>query len=361
MAKYNTVKDLFSAICDAVRSKTDTTDLIKHEDIPEKISSIQGSEPPEVDVSYMYFLKRSDNSITADDKIKELEQDIKNHPNKVFDLRYMFNSTNNLYTYLNFKNIKNVINASFLFSSQNKLTDLDLTTFDTSNTIDMSYMFYRCSRLTNLDVSKFNTSNVIDMSYMFTECSAVTNLDVSEFNTSNVINMSYMFNKCDKITNLDVEDWDVSNVEDISYIFSATDLTSLDLSKWNTPKLNNVNNMFTGCDKLTNLKLSKNFSPNSSSISLFNSYTNQLLNIDMDGNTNFSRHSSTSTFNLATMWRGNTEEYIQKYVNFANSLGVCSSTKTRNIKIYTNLYNALTAEQKALITDKGYNLSYGTS
>lgn len=38
---YTTIKELFTAICDAIRAKTGTTDLINHQDIPARISSIE--------------------------------------------------------------------------------------------------------------------------------------------------------------------------------------------------------------------------------------------------------------------------------------------------------------------------------
>ena len=52
-----------------------------------------------------------------------------------------------------------------------------------------------CS-LTDLDLSSFNTSNVTDMSYMFSDCRRLTNLDLSSFDTSSVTTMGSMFNYC---------------------------------------------------------------------------------------------------------------------------------------------------------------------
>lgn len=40
---YNTMKDLFKAICDAIRSKDGTTDSIPHQDIPERIMEIDST------------------------------------------------------------------------------------------------------------------------------------------------------------------------------------------------------------------------------------------------------------------------------------------------------------------------------
>ena len=50
---------------------------------------------------------------------------------------------------------------------------------------------------------------------MFMECSNLTSLDVSSFNTSKVINMEYMFGGCTKLTNLDISNFDTSNVTDL--------------------------------------------------------------------------------------------------------------------------------------------------
>lgn len=42
--QYNTPKDLMAAICDAVREKEGSTDLITHQELPERISGIGGEE-----------------------------------------------------------------------------------------------------------------------------------------------------------------------------------------------------------------------------------------------------------------------------------------------------------------------------
>ena len=61
-------------------------------------------------------------------------------------------------------------------------------------------MFFWCSSLTNLDLSSFNTSNVTDMSHMFSSCSSLTSLDLSNFNTANVTDMQSMFELCSSLT-----------------------------------------------------------------------------------------------------------------------------------------------------------------
>ena len=84
--------------------------------------------------------------------------------------------------------------SSHIFDVGYSLTNLDLSSFDTSKVTNMSHMFGSCDSLTNLDLSSFNTSKVMDMSRMFVGCSSLTNLDLSSFDTSKVTDMSYMFN-----------------------------------------------------------------------------------------------------------------------------------------------------------------------
>ena len=87
----------------------------------------------------------------------------------------------------------------------------------------MERMFSGCSVLTNLDLSSFNTTNVTDMSYMFSGCSSLINLDLSGFNTSKVTNMYSMFYYCSKLqTQINIVN---INTTTYNYMFStaATD------------------------------------------------------------------------------------------------------------------------------------------
>ena len=130
----------------------------------------------------------------------------------------LFKNNNILEVKINSKNAK-VVDCSNMFAGCSTLTDLDLSSFDTSNVTDMSYMFAQCSSLTSLDLSSFNTSNVTSMYHMFWDCSSLTNLDLSNFNTSNVTNMNYMFYGCKSLTSLDISNFDFSNIASIEDTF----------------------------------------------------------------------------------------------------------------------------------------------
>ncbi len=87
-------------------------------------------------------------------------------------------------------------------------------------------MFASCTGLTELDLSSFNTSNVTSMTYMFSGCTGLTKLDLSSFNTSNVTSMDYMFNRCTNLKTIYVGD------------------------NWSTSKVTNSTNMFYNCTSI---------------------------------------------------------------------------------------------------------------
>ena len=96
------------------------------------------------------------------------------------------------------------------------------------------------------------------MSEMFTGCTNLTSLDVTKFNTANVTNMNSMFYNCSKLTSLDVTKFNTAKVSDMSRMFSScTNLTLLDVTKFNTANVTNMNRMFYNCSKLTSLDVTK--------------------------------------------------------------------------------------------------------
>ena len=94
------------------------------------------------------------------------------------------------------------------------------------------------------------------MSDMFSGCNELTSLDVSKFNTSRVTDMSFMFGGF-KLTSLDVTSFDTSRVTNMYAMFSCCkSLTTLDLSGFDTSRVTTMGNMFHYCESLTSLDLS---------------------------------------------------------------------------------------------------------
>ena len=156
-------------------------------------------------------------------------------------------------------NTENVTSMAFMFSSCNKLAELDVTHFNTANVKNMTYMFECCKGLSSLDVTNFNTANVTNMFAMFGRTS-LTSLDVTHFNTANVKDMTSMFYACKGLTSLDVTNFNTANVTSMRDMFCKCDkLTSLDVTNFNTAKVTDMANMFFGCKMLKEIYVSDKF------------------------------------------------------------------------------------------------------
>ena len=149
-------------------------------------------------------------------------------------------------------NTENVTSMAYMFSSCNKLAELDVTHFNTANVKNMEYMFECCKGLSSLDVTNFNTANVTNMLAMFGRTS-LTSLDVTNFNTANVTSMRDMFCNCDKLTSLDVTNFNTAKVTDMGYMFCRChNLTEIYVSdKFVTDAVTNSYQMFAYCESLS--------------------------------------------------------------------------------------------------------------
>lgn len=67
---------------------------------------------------------------------------------------------------------------------------------------DAAYLFYKGNRLDQLDELLKAASGANDMSYMFAECTDLTSLDFSEFDTSNASSAENMFLDCENLTKI---------------------------------------------------------------------------------------------------------------------------------------------------------------
>ncbi len=127
-----------------------------------------------------------------------------------------------------------------MFSSFNKLSEIDMTQFDTSNVEIMDRMFTNCSSLTGLNLSKFVTNWVTNMKSMFNGCSKLETLDLSSFNTEEVTDMSNMFLGCSNLMTIYASDsFSTSKVTSSSQMFNwATSLVGWNWTQYNSSKVN---------------------------------------------------------------------------------------------------------------------------
>lgn len=152
-----------------------------------------------------------------------------------------------------------------LFTKCTKLQFIyGLSGLDTRNIEDVSFMFSSCNSLTSIDVNNWDTSKVTNMNSMFYNCSSLTSLDVSNFNTSNVTNMSGMFENLNSLQSLNISNFDTRKVTKIvgNYGFmSSSSLLTLDMSgdNFTFENVKSFGRYIVNAPKLKTLKLGKNF------------------------------------------------------------------------------------------------------
>ena len=96
---------------------------------------------------------------------------------------------------------------------------------------------------------------------MFQNCSNLTSLDLSGWNTGNVTDMEAMFQGCSSLTELTLpETFDTSNVTNMSFMFNSCMLTELTLPEsFDTSRVTDMYRMFFGCSSLERITYGDKF------------------------------------------------------------------------------------------------------
>ena len=143
-----------------------------------------------------------------------------------------------------------------LFCGCENAETINLGEIDTSNVTRMDLMFNNCYKLKSIKgLDKLDTSNVTNMRGMFASNRSLTDIDLSSFNTSKVTDMSIMFRGCEKLRDVNdicEESFDVSNVKDMSGMCQGC--KSLEWVgfgyNWDTSRVTNMASMFADCESL---------------------------------------------------------------------------------------------------------------
>ena len=163
-----------------------------------------------------------------------------------------------LYTILILFNTK-ITNCKSLFYDCNKITEIDLSFFNSENVTSMEGMFSYCKSLLKINLSSFCTKNVTKMNSMFYNCENLKELNLSSFDTHNVEDMAEMFKNCENLKELDLSSFDTHNVKKMNEIFnSCCSLVNLNLSSFNYDKIQDLESIFDHCYNLGKIKINKN-------------------------------------------------------------------------------------------------------
>ena len=159
--------------------------------------------------------------------------------------------------------------SNSVFSEFNVQNGFDLNYFDTSMVENMGSMFYETTRsMESIDLSNFDTRNVVDMSNMFSydtlrndnpdKAPKFKNLDLSMFNTEKLENASYMFDGLYNLEHLKFSNSNTPNLKNMDYMFCyLISLKELDISNLKTSNVKSMKRTFVGTAGLNSVDFSK--------------------------------------------------------------------------------------------------------
>ena len=221
------------------------------------------------------------------------------------------NKDNPNFKYCPLFDTSNVTIMAGMFTNCSSLTSIPL--LDTSKATNMSNLFNGCFSLTSIPL--LDTSKVTSMISMFHSCSSLTYIPL--LNTSNVKNMNSIFYNCSSLNSISA--LDTRNVTNMTNMFfNCSSLTSIPLL--DTSKVTSMNNMLRGCGSVKYLGGFKNLS-----ISISAYFLDQCPDLT-----------------------------VESLMNVINNLATVSG---QTLKFGNGNLSKLTAEQKAIATNKGWTLT----
>ena len=174
----------------------------------------------------------------------------------------------------------------------------------------------------------------------FKKCTNIISLDFSNFNTSNIIDMEDMFSECNKLKEIKGINKIITNkVTNMSGLFNECfELEYLDLSNFNTANVTDMECMFNGCTKLKEIIGINKFITNK--VTAMNGMFQQCNELEYLDLSNF------NTANVTDMSFMFNKCHKLKYLNVSNFLINC---ETKNMFKFNKKECKLIANNQKLI------------
>jgi len=183
------------------------------------------------------------------------------------DMSYFFAGLDKLWLInsISYLNLTKSNNISFMFQNCKGLAGIDFSVNDFTNIIDMSYIFNGCSQIMEI---KFPDIDYVDyhcgydvqnLQYAFAACVLLDKIDISFLDEGrNIVNMECTFDGCSALESITTRFKRLSKLQNLRYAFrNCTKLLNLDCSEWiTTNALTNLQQTFQNCVCLTVLDLS---------------------------------------------------------------------------------------------------------
>ena len=115
---------------------------------------------------------------------------------------------------------------------------------------------YNLEKETNIITMRWNYQ-LTDCHAMFYNLTNITSIDLSNFDSSQVTNFECMFDKCTSLKSINLNNINTSSVQNMVGMFeSCSSLETLNLSSFDTSKVTSMWAMFYECSSLKSLDLS---------------------------------------------------------------------------------------------------------
>ena len=134
-----------------------------------------------------------------------------------------------------------------------------LAAWDTSKMQKIA-LFKGCTQLTDIQSMKsWNVSNVTTLIYFASDCD-LRKVNLTRWETTNLQNIDYLFFRNLKLTDVDLSGWNVSNVTSaINFLAMCGELRSLNLLGWDLCKVQSLKNFISTSTQIETMKLGTNF------------------------------------------------------------------------------------------------------
>ena len=145
-------------------------------------------------------------------------------------------------------------NITWVVDTDGKLTVTGTGEFSDTGGSDRTPWYQNRESITSAEI---NVTGMTNACSMFWGCSEMTTVDLSSFDTSRIMHMGGMFAQCTSLESLDLSSFDTSNVIYMTDMFdNCNKLTDLNLSSFDTHNVEDMQEMFIDCKSLRYLDLS---------------------------------------------------------------------------------------------------------
>ena len=183
------------------------------------ITSIGGKLTVKGDISNMVYANRTITSFDFD----YLDT------SKVTSFGMMFSACTKL-TSINTAqfNTSSATELTGMFDQCHGLTSIDVSGFDVTNVTSTNSMFSSCLYLTDINMGDFYTPNLKRAKNMFSK-TKITEIDLSSFDTSQTYDVSSMFSSCTNLRKVDLSNADLSKATVTSNMFQSCNAAGLQI------------------------------------------------------------------------------------------------------------------------------------